>query len=86
MITIELKDPILEYLWMSHQMGSTFTAQDIMDETGFPYTTVVHRILRYESQGVLVSEGTKDEPVGRPRNQWSVNAEKFQEVVGRVIT
>jgi len=85
MITIELKDPILEFIWSCFQMGGTFTAQDVMNETGLPYTTVVHRILRYESQGILTNEGTKEEAVGRPRNMWGVNGEKFQDIIGRVI-
>lgn len=85
MITIELNDPILECIWRAHLNGKDFTAKDIMNATDLPYTTVVHRILRYETQGVLITKGTQEEAVGRPMNLWAVVPEKFEEVVGKVI-
>jgi len=85
MITIELNDPILEYLWKTQQDNADFTAKDVMEATEMPYTTVVHRILRYESQGVLINRGTREEAVGRPKNLWYVIADKFEEVIGKVI-
>jgi len=83
MIIIELKDPILESIWKTK--GEPFTLKRIMEETKMPYTTIVHRILRYESQGVLVDRGTKEEPVGRPLNLYSLVVDKFEEVVGKVV-
>ena len=85
MIRIELEDPILEYLWNTQINNKDFTAQDVMDTTKMAYTTVVHRLLRYESQGVLINRGTREEAVGRPKNLWCVVADKFEEVIGRVI-
>jgi len=83
MIVIELKDPILEYVW--HTKGKEFTIKDILTETGMPYTTIVHRILKYENQGVLIDRGRTEEKVGRPMNLWSVVVDKFEEIVGKVI-
>ena len=83
MIVIELKDPILEFIW--NTKGDEFTVKEIMDETKLPYTTIVHRVLKYESQGVLTERGTREEKVGRPMNLWSVVVDKFEEIIGRVV-
>lgn len=85
MIRIELKDPILESIWKFHKKKEAFAAKDIMEITNIPYTTIVHRILKYESQGVLSNAGTTEETVGRPMNLWVVIPDKFEDVVGKVI-
>ena len=83
MIAIELKDPILEFIWNTR--GNPFTIKEIIAETKMPYTTIVHRVLKYEDQGVLIDKGTTEEKVGRPMNLWSVVVDKFEEVLGKVI-
>jgi len=83
MIVIELKDPILEYIW--NTKGQTFTIKDIMAVTKMPYTTIVHRVIRYEDQKVLIDRGRTEETIGRPMNLWSVVTDKFEEIIGKVI-
>jgi len=83
MIVIELKDPILEFIW--NTKGNQFTIKDIITETKQPYTTIVHRVLKYENQGVLIERGRTEEKVGRPMNLWSVVVDKFEEIIGKVI-
>jgi len=83
MIVIELKDPILEFIW--NTKGVTFTVNDVVVHTRLPYTTVVHRVLKYENQGVIIERGRTEETIGRPMNLWSVVIDKFEEVVGKVI-
>jgi len=85
LITIELNDIIIESIWKHRNDVSGFTVKDLIEDTSLPYTTIVHRVLRYESQGVLASVGKREEAVGRPLNLWSVVPAKFEEIIGKVI-